>query len=252
MRLYGRTFDIYSLSKYLLENYKRQYKKDETIISGSDLEDVASVITPYLSHEHVEYLNDADIEILWNRHIKDTIYSGVGEETNAIFFPTREMKEEYKRDLLYFMGDLLRRISLDYIPNEFDISCQYSDVIPLLIEYLYLKEIGKEDRFSPKHLDDLSLDAEEYIKRYDRFNKKQLPSKEEAFLRDSLLYLVPLSSMDATLQIGDEIAQDKDALKAILKELIENPDHNREEVMKKRNIETFGFKRLRKEIDRRK
>ena len=162
-----------------------------------------------------------------------------------------EMKEEYKRDLVYFIGDLLRRLSLDYIPDEFDIRCQYSDVLPLLMEYLFLRDCGKEKRFSDKHLQDLKLNANQYIKIYEKFENNKEFSNEQIFLRNSLLYLVPLSSMDATLQISDEIINDKESLKQLIKELIENENHNREDVLNKRNINTYGFKRLRKEITNR-
>ena len=38
-RLYGRTYDIYNISKYFNENYKRCYVKDKTEISLDELED---------------------------------------------------------------------------------------------------------------------------------------------------------------------------------------------------------------------
>lgn len=248
-RLYGRTIDVYSISKYLNENYKRTYEKDKTKIDAEEMEKTPEIITPYLPRNAQEYLDKSEIEIAWNLFTKDTIYSGYGETKNTIIFPTRTMQEEYRRDLIYFMGDLLRRINLDYLPDEFDIRCQYSDVLPLLLEYLFLRDSGKKERFSDKHLKDLALNAKEYVKIYDNFNNFKQVSDEKRFLRNTLLFLVPLSSMDATLQITDDIANDKESLRALIKELIENPNHNREEVMKKRNIDTYGYKRLRKEID---
>ena len=251
-RLYGRTFDIYNVSKYFNENYEKCYKKDKSEISLDELEDVSSVIGRYLPVESFKYLQDADIQIAWNLFTRDTVYSGYGEERNIIFFPSKKLKEDYKRDLVYFMGDLLRRINLDYIPDEFDIRCQYSDVLPLLLEYLYLRDTGKENAFAPRHLDDLALNAEHYTGIYEAYNARPDIFDESYYLRNSLLYLVPLSSMDATLQITDEIAKDNNAVRSVIKELIENPNHNREEVMNRRNIGTYGFKRLVKEIDSRK
>jgi hypothetical protein len=251
-RLYGRTMDVYGISQYLVENYRYSYQKDKKETSMLELEKVSSKICDYLPDEAVKYLQDANIEIAWNLFTQDTIYSGVGEERNIIIFPTKKLKEDYKRDLVYYMGDLLRRLNLDYIPDEFDLRCQYSDVLPLILEYLYLRDSGKEERFSPKHLDDLLLNGEQYIKIYESFKARPDLFDENRFLRNTLLFLVPLSSMDATLQISDEIAKNKDALREIIKELIENPNHNREEVMNKRKIDTYGFKRLRKEIDFRK
>ena len=72
------------------------------------------------------------------------------------------------------------------------------------------------------------------------------------FLLNTLSFLVPLSSMDATLQIRDKYEKDKDALIELIYELIENENHNREEIMKSKDIDTYGFKTLRKEIKGRK
>jgi hypothetical protein len=234
----------------LKEEYKGKYKKDNTVISGDDLEKSPLVITPYISRENALYLDKQEIEIACDSFIRETIYSGLGEERNIIFFKSRKLREEYKRELIYFIGDLLRRKSLDYLPEEFDIKCQYSDVVPLIIEYLFLRDTGHAERFSSKHLSDLSLNAPEYMKIYERYNKYEGLFNKEDFLRNTLLYLVPLSSMDATLQIIDELGNDKDELKKLLNELINNESHNREAILKDRNIETYGFRRLRKEIIR--
>jgi len=135
------------------------------------------------------------------------------------------------------------------MPNEYDIMCQFSDVLPLLIEYLYLKEINQEERFSNKNLTDLKLNAYEYKKIYERFEKFPYIFSEENMLRNTLLFLVPLSSMDATLQIVDKYKDKKDELVKLIYDLFENINHNREEVINERDVETFGFKRLRKEIE---
>ncbi len=249
-RLYGRTNDIYSISKDLLENYNKKYERDNAIISFEKMDKSLEIIEKFIPRDAALFLKDAQIEVAWNLFIKDTIYSGYGEEKNTIIFPTKKMKEEYRRDLVYFAGDLLRRINLDYVPDDFDIRCQYSDVLPLTLEYLFLKEIGKEDRFSDKHLQDLKLNAKEYVKIYENFHNYPEVFNEERFLKNSLLFLVPLSSFDMTLQIADEIVNDEDKLKLLIKELINNENHNREEVINKMNMDTYGFKRLRKEIRR--
>ena len=248
-RLYGRVNDVYNISNYLIENYNNKYVKDKSKISNDELENSINYVIPYLSKDNINYINKCDVKIYYNKFIKDTLYSGVGEEENVIFFKTKDMKEEYKIDLLYFIGDLLRRKSLDYMPDEYDIKCQYSDTLPLLIEYLYLKEVNKEDRFSLRNLSDLQLNAFDYKKLYERFQKYPYIYSEDNMLRNTLLFLVPLSSMDATLQIIDKYYNNKDELIKLINELVENPNHNREEAMQKRDIETYGFKRLRKEID---
>lgn len=248
-RLYGRVDDVYNISNYLIDNYSGKYIKDGRKISNEELENCIDTVIPYMTKEQINYINDCDIKIYWNSFIKDTVYSGVDTEQNSIFFKTKEMKEEYKLDFLYFIGDLLRRKSLDYLPEEFDIKCQYSDLLPLLIEYLYLKESNKEERFSNKNIKDLKMNAYYYKKIYERYQKYPFLYSEESMLRNTLLFLVPLSSMDATLQIVDKYGNNKDEMINLIQELFINLNHNREEIVLKRDIDTYGFKRLRKEID---
>lgn len=251
-RLYGRVEDVNNVSKYLIDNYKKLYIMSYKDIDDEELIDSPKKVFPYLSKDTINYINDCDIQIRWNNKIAGTIYSGVGEDDNIIFFKTRQMKEEYKTDLIYFIGDLLRRKNLDYMQDEHDIMCQYSDVLPLLIEYLYLKEIGKEEVFSERNLSDLRLNAKQYHRIYERCKKFPYLFSKKSLLDNTLLYLVPLSSIDATLQIIDSIGNNKEELRVLLQELIDNNNHNREEILNERNVNTYGFKRLRKEIDLRK
>ena len=251
-RLYGRVEDVNSISNYLIENYNKLYIMGYKDIEDKELIDAPRTIFPYLSKDSINYINNCDVQVRWNNGIPGTIYSGVGEDDNVIFFKTRQMREEYKTDLIYFIGDLLRRKNLDYMQDEHDIMCQYSDLLPLLIEYLYLREEGKEEVFSDRNLSDLRINAKEYHRIYEKRKRFPFLVSEKALLNNTLLYLVPLSSMDATLQIIDKIGDNKDELRLFIQQLIDNPNHNREEIVNEKNINTYGFKRLRKEIDMKK
>ena len=248
-RLYGRVEDVNSISKYLIEKYSKVYQPDKTIIEDHELIEAPILVFPYLSSDTVKYINDCNIQVYWDKRIDGTVYSGQGEEENCIIFNTKQMIEEYKTDLIYFIGDLLRRKNLDYMQDEHDIMCQYSDVLPLLIEYLFYKEQGKVDTFSERNLSDLALNSKSYVKLYERFNRHQNSKKEYELLNNTLLHLIPLSSMDATLQLIDKIGNNKDELVLLIQSLIDNKNHNREDIINERNISTYGFKRLRKEID---
>ena len=50
----------------------------------------------------------------------------------------------------------------------------------------------------------------------------------------------------------DKYKDNTNDLSYLLYELVINENHNREEVINSRDIDTYGFKRLRKEIDIRK
>lgn len=269
-RLFGRVEDVKGVADYLTENYNKKYLKDKTEITDVELMDATKDILKYLDKDYVIYINHCNIGVYWNRYIKDTEYSGVGEEYNSIFFPTKKMIEEYKLDLMFFIGDLLRRRKMDYIPDQYDVRCQYSDVLPLLMEYLYLKENNKEDRFILKHLEALKWNGEKYCKTYETYNKHLVTDRENQlliysedidsaredfnkkyekdFLVNTLTILVPLSSMDAMLQIIDKV-KTKEDFKKIAKLIYDNPDNNRQLLLRDYGIDSFGHKRLRKEIN---
>lgn len=250
-RLYGRVEDVYRFYKYLIENYDDKFKKDNTFISGDELQDAPKSILNYLCKEDIIYLNNCDIKYYWNKRNKDVIFES-SDECNAIFFPTKKMIEEYKSDLIYYIGYLLNERKLDYMHDEYDISCQFSALVPLLTQYLFYKENKKEERFAEKNLSDLCLNAPIYNKNHDRTIKYPKLFDEDYLLRQTLLNLVPLSSFDAALQIIDTYGNDKNEMRYVLKSLINNIHNNREEIVNELGINTYGFKRLRKEIDIRK
>ena len=101
-RLYGRTYDVYSVSKYFQENYNKKYVRDNTKITDQELMHQQEVITPYLTDEEIEYLDKCNIQFGYNRFIRETIYSGYGEKDNIIIFPKKIMRESYKRELIYY------------------------------------------------------------------------------------------------------------------------------------------------------
>ncbi len=247
-RILGRTYDIYNISKYLIDNYSKQYVFNKRQISDDEFFDATRVISPYLGEKELNYLEQCNVQYGYNIFIKDTTYSNYGEE-NIIIFPTKNLHESYKRDMIYFLGELLKRNSLDYTPQDYDISCQFSNVLPYLLEYLFLRDTNKEIDFSTRHLDGLLLNSKIYKNIFECYRDDEKFMKEERFLEQSLIFLVSLSSLDATLQISDEIAKDKIELQKLIHELFENKNHNREEILADRNITTYGFKRLMKEID---
>lgn len=247
-RLYGRVEDVNSFYNYFIDNYNKKYVKDNTIISCDELQDSQKLILDYLYKDYIIYLNNCNVKCFYDKRSKDVAYN-IEEGNNVIFFPTKDMKEEYKSDLIYYIGDLLNNRRLDYMTDEYDIRCQYGDLIPLLVQYLFFKESGKEDRFTSKNFEDLKSNVPIYKKVHDRSIKYPKIYTRDILLRHTLLNLVPLSSMDAALQIIDKYGNDKNEMRYLLGQLIINEHHNREEVVNEIGINTYGFKRLKKEID---
>ena len=273
-RLYGRSYDVYNTSRYLKDSNIPKYHKNKT---KTDWDDV--VVSP----EKIEiYLPDTAIKILENKPIQIVKSPFVVKETSilprsedeeaTIFFPTYKAIEEYKRELVFFLGTVLSIKSPDELPKNYNIPCEYSDLLALLFEYLYLKETNDLDNFSLKHLNELIYNAKHYVPFYEtyykRINKdKELEffvnmnekerkvinehanKREKSFLKSTLDSLVALSSMDAVLQITDKYS-DVETIKNIIEELLENRNNNRQEIINNMGIESYGYKRLKKEIDR--
>ncbi len=248
-RLQGRVEDIYSFDKYIIENYNKPYVPDNTLITMEELEKSFETLFPYLYKEYVTYINNCNVAFYWNGRLKQPVYSDQFQKDNVFFFPTKQLVEEYKADFMFYIGDLLSRKRLDYIHDVTDTKHQYGDLLPLLTQYLFYKETGREERFTERNISELRYSAPKFIKAYEKNQSFHTASRENKLLFNAYHAVVPLSSLDASLQLIDQIGDNKDEMRYLLHELIFNEHSSREEVMKDRKIETFGFKRLRKEIE---
>ena len=273
-RLYGRAFDVYQVSKELSEKQIPKYKEDNSKISLDDLIDSTNALDIYLPEEAIDYIINYPIHIVKSSFIPRNMseFPSVHNPNATIYFKGARFKEEQKRDLSFFLGCVLSQVNPDELPKNFDLPCEYGDLFPLLMEYLYLKENNKEEIFLNKHLNSLKSNALKYQKIYEAYQKHLVVDREnellilndadvarlddfrnkseQIFLENTLASLVPLSSVDGALQIIDKV-KTKEDFKKIIKELYENPNNNRQELLRNYDIESFGYKRLRKELDSR-
>ncbi len=268
-RLFGRTDDVYDISKLLVETKFQEYKPDKRVIDHEALINAPSEIEEYLPEKARDFINNTDVGLyksLFTREVKYRVAASKEGELPAMLFPVGKLIEEYKDDVIFFSGRLLANYSQDELPKQFDIACEFSDMIPVILVYLHLRQLGKEDMLLTKFSKDFVHNARSFIKVYDDYERFCAREKEKAFFTSSapsqfeesnkrailiktLNSLVPLSSMDATLQIIDRNLSQAE-YKDLIEELMLNPDHNREKIINDKGIETFGFKRLRKEINR--
>lgn len=254
-RLMGRSTELYSLSKDFVEADLPKYKQDRTVISDNDLVDAPEMIRMYLPERAVKYIKEHPISVLVKRLNRGTTTIApidMEEDTPYMIVNSSKMREEYKRELIFFLGQLLSRINFDMMHlTDFTIPCQYGSFMSLYMDLLYHRTIGKEDEFSLKYLEELTGNAERYIKIYERYNKNPEIFDINKFMVDTLTFLTPFSSMDAALQAGEKLGDDKEEIKKMLDELIINENHNsREQILLDRGIETSGFPTLRKELKR--
>lgn len=273
-RLYGRSFDVYQMSNYILSAKIPKYNDDNKKITLEELIDSTGDVEIYLPQTAIDYIINYPIHIVKSPIIPRNMseFSNFKNSNATIYFKGINFKEEQKRDLVFFLGCVLSQVNPDELPKNNDLPCEYGDILPLLLEYLYLKENNKEDIFLPKHLESLKFNAKKYTKSYEIYHKylannglyessflsqKQQEKIEEYntklendFLKNTLTMLVPFSSVDGVLQVIDK-TQTKEEYKELIAKLYENKKNNRQDILKDYNIESYGYKRLRKEIDRR-
>ena len=271
-RLYGRSFDAYETSKYLIESKLPKYKEENKKINLDELMDSTTVLDFYLPDSAIDYLMNYPIHIVKSILVPRNLSTLPNEkEKNAtIYFKGFNLKEEYKRELVFFLGTVLSIINPDRLPDDYELNCEYGDVFSLLLEYLYLKKENKEDSFSLKHLNSLVWNGSRYVKSYDDYQRYLISDRnkdlyylsdndlserddynkrlETQFLSSTLNTIVPLSSMDGVLQLIDMLKDDNE-IKELIKQLFENKNNNRGEILNEFGIESYGLKRLRKEIE---
>lgn len=273
-RLFGRSAEVYNTSKYLEESNIPKYKPDKSKTTWLDVQNSPSKIELYLPDTAIKIIEKTPIRIVSSPLVfKEASILPVHEgEEPTLFFPRITPIEEYKQELVFFIGTVLSIYSPDLLPKNFDIPCEYGDVLSLLLEYLYLKEVDKEDTFCLKHLNELLYNAKHYTKSYENYyanqramefnrfafitsnEQKQIDShyqkQEQLFLKSTLQSLVPMASMEAVLQLIDNVKSTED-IRNLLEQLIINPNNDRQTILNDFGVDSYGFKKLRKEIEKR-
>ncbi len=268
-KLYIRSLDVFQTSRLLVESKLQKYKTNNNKISLDEFIDSSFAIRDYLSDNAKEVLKDNHIKIVFNPfNFKSGLYMPKSiEDHQTLYFPHFTPTEEDKRIFNFSIGTILSNFNPDNPTDLLTIPDEYSDVLSFLLQYLYLKEENKEDTFSIKHLNILKRYAKRYIKTYDSYNRDLLKrndvdcdfindkiqlyndEQEKKFLIATLNLLIPFSSLDGTLQIIDKI-QDKNELRKLIELLVNNEYRNRQKILYDRGIESEGYKRLQKEIEK--
>ena len=270
-RIYGRAYDVYSITKDLEETKLPKYKKDNTKTSWDEIEITPEKIEIYLPDKAIDFLASKKTKIMKTPFLKFTLTQITEEENEERFikFPSLTPKEEFKRELMFYMGMLLSSYNKDNPNEKYGIPNEYDDTLPLLLEYLYLKYVNKEDKFSIKHLNELQSYQKDYItfyddyqdfqdlrrkarfaylsqEKYEKFQALCIDKENEitSLTNDSI---IQLSSLEGVLGIIELL--DKEDIKTIIEKLMINEKYNRSEVLKEYGIESFGYKRLRKELE---
>ena len=269
-RIMGLSTDVYNVYKRLNDVKIVHYKKDLHNTTWENIIGVEKDIEMYIPESAKEHFKENKITIVKSPFKRNTIASIPTEkgETPTIYFPSMNAKEEYKKELVYYLGMLLREENKDKESDFYNIPSMYQDVLPLLLEFVYLDNMNFSQIFSIQKLHELYISSRAYIKAYNdnkkieeiNYNSKYLTGDQyekihnnykkylETFENVTLDYLIPLASLDATLQITDN--KDKYDLKEIINTLYENKDNDRTKIINDMGIDTYRFNRLNKEIDK--
>lgn len=270
-RVLGRTNDVVKVCDYIQCCSIPKYKSNNKITTWDSVEKTIDIISLYLPEKAIDYLKGDEICIKKNPFRKYTFIS-IPEnksEKRLIRFPSLSAKEEYKRELAFYLGTIL-----SYYKNDkediYEVSGEYDNVLPYLLDYLYLKEANICDIFSLKHIDNIKNYTKYYKAYNDEYNNfydmtselkndfslkgynkylKDCEKKDKELAKFTIDNLNMLSSLDAVLQLIDKNIS-KDELKTIISKLMLNEDDNRKYVLNDVNIDTLGHKRLIKELNK--
>ena len=263
--LYVRSTDVYDVSRELKKSKAPKYREDFSKAEWEDIENVKEKVKLYIPREAIQFIDSNPIKI-----VKVSPFRRDACFIDNQNIPTLQVHgipiKEYEKKYIYLLGKIL----CNYSPNTRDkTECEYEDIIPLILEYLYLMELGKESTFKSEHLHDLYRNSKNYIKIYQKYyedilkdSKKissiadesealrfewQLDNKKESFVLETLNYLVKLSSLDVVLDVIDDFNDELD-FKSILKMLIENKNHDRTGLVNDMGLCAYNFTNIRKEL----
>ena len=272
-RILGRSIDVLQIVTYLQESNIPKYKKDKKDSTWDNIKNVSNEISIYLPNSAIDFLNKGEITIKKSplRLYTLTSVPDFPDEKRFIKFPSNKPIKEFEREYAFYLGLLLAKCHIDTEEELLELGTEFDDLLPLLLDYLHLKENNKEDQFSIKHLNEIKEFSKYYKKIYDGYNDfydftsnaetSSLGDKEyKNFLalcaekdaemeKLTLEDIVKLSSLEAALQIIDR-NYTKEDFKKLIDVLMSNKDFSRSSVLYENKIDSFGYKRLRKEIDK--
>ena len=272
-KVLGRVNDVLNASIAFKESDIPKYKKERSTTTWDNIEKVKEDLKIYLPEIAINFINKDKISIYKNplRIYTFTSVPKYVDEKRYIRYPSISPKKEFEREYAFYLGLLLSSYHMDTEEELLEVGKEYDDILPLLLDYLYMKNNNKEQNFSIKYLNFLKKFLKNYqasYKEYDKFCdfsfnantydydddklkrfENLCQSKDNEFELYTMSKIIKLSSLDGILQIIDK-NYTKEEYKKLIEELVKNEDFSRSSVLYDRGIESYGYKRLRKEIDK--
>ena len=271
-RILGRSYDVYLASVALKNARIRKYKDDYTRTTWESVANSPKQYQMYLPQCAIDFLASKPIKLKKDPFLVYTEMQ-IPENDNQeryIKFPSLAPVEKYKTEYAYYLGMLLSFYHEDGEEDLYTFPKEYSDLLPMLMVYLQLKAEGKEKDFIKKYLSILSNYVGTYITDYEaydgfeEFYNAAVVTEMTAEKYDKLTEtrqendekmisavgetIIQLSSLDGVLQIVDR-CKTKEDFQKIIEILFINEQKDRSSILRSEGIESFGYKRLRKEIE---
>ena len=272
-KILGRVNDVLNVSKELKEADIPKYIKDKSKTTWDNIEKVKNDLSIYLPDIAIDFINQDKI-YMYKSPLRIYTFTSIPEyedERRFIRYPSLTPKKEFEREYSFFLGLLLSSYHMDTQEEIMEIGKEYDDILPLLLDYLYMKQNNKEDKYALKFLNFIDKFLKRYQKSYKKydefcdtlfntdtyeFNDDELEhfenhckETESEFEEYTMNKLIKLSSLDGMLQIIDKNYDEKE-FKKLIEELVINEDFSRTAILYDKGIESYGYKRLRKEIEK--
>ena len=271
-RTIGKAYDVYNISCVLRDSPIENYHHDRSKLTWKEIESVPEKIEIYLPKETVDFLLEEKVK-LYRRPFKkytDFQIPDPLDKRRGVFFPSKKPYKEFARELAFYLGVLFSTYSPNKEADAFSNPREYNDILPLLMEYLYAKETDDVETFIRRHLGFLKSYTKTFIPDYEQYKGfeelmspgRMIDLSEEEYedvmkgqeaneimieeaTGDTVL---ELSSFDGVLQLIDRNYSVED-MKELIRTLFENKDNDRSQILRSVDVDSYGYKRLRKEID---
>ncbi len=271
-RVLGRAMDVLQIVNYLQESELPKFFDDKTPTTWEEVENVKNKLKIYLPDSAIDFINKENIIIKKSPLRRYTLTSvpEYKDEKRFIRFPSNKPIKKFEREYAFYLGLLLSSYQIDTQEELLETGKEYDDILPLILEYLYMKDNHMGREFSLRHLNEIKHFSKYYKKIYMDYNHfydftnssdtselseqeyenylKMASDKDEEMERLTMEDITKLSSLEGTLQIIDRNLNNGQ-LKRLIHELMINKNENRSFVLYDYGIDSYGYKRLKKEID---
>ena len=268
-RIYGNSEVTYNFYDELLNTQIPKSIKDRRKSSWEEIRAIDDKIKIYLPKEAIDVLGISRTVILRQplRRRTVSVIPADPNGTRAIVFPRKAPYKDNEYEYTYYLGKIIANDNPDEM-TDFLVPGEYDELIPLFLEYLYVKEHGDTNAFSINYFNELKKNAKRFMRNYnyirssddtlnygirnglfvdpeyamDAFDNELIQFEQLAGINMRVL-----SSFDAMLQLADKDLSNEE-IKELIRNLMLNEKKARETVVRDMGIETFGYSRSRKEL----